>query len=115
VRPLGIMCSVFAPVVIKANVSMILTTVDGYDHDTVVAQVSAAVATNINELGLGNDLPWSLLSSWAYAVPGVKVVSSVLLNGVSGDSASIQTFKYTGDRTTKIAYATVKAGTMTIS
>jgi uncharacterized phage protein gp47/JayE len=115
VRPLGIQCGVFPPVVLTANVSMTLTTADGYDHNTVVAQVAAAIATNINSLGLGNELPWSILSAWAYAIPGVKMVTNVLLNGASGDAASVSPFKLTQDRTTQIAYATVKAGTMTIS
>jgi len=49
---------------------MILTTAQGYTHSVVVAQVAALIATNINSLGLGNPLPWSILSSWAYSVPG---------------------------------------------
>ena len=115
VRPLGIQCAVFPPVVLTANVSMQLTTSQDYDHNTVVAQVAALVATNINSLGLGVTLPWSILSAWAYSVPGVTAVSNVLLNGGSGDSATITPTKSTQDGTSAIAYATIKAGTMTIS
>ncbi len=115
VRPLGVQCAVFPPVVFIANVSMVLTTAAGYDHTTVVAQVAAAVAQNINALGLGNPLPWSQLSAWAYAIPGVTMVQNVLLNGAGGDAASIITYKLSQDRTAQIAYATVKAGTMIIS
>jgi uncharacterized phage protein gp47/JayE len=115
VRPLGVQCAVFPSVVFFANVSMQLTTATGFDHNTVVAQVAAAIAFNINSLGLGNPLPWSILSSWAYAIPGVRTVSNVLLNGVSGDEASISTTKLTQDGTYAINYATIKAGAMTIS
>lgn len=115
VRPLGIQCSVFAPVVITANVGMQITTATGYDHDTVVAQVVATVTNNINALGLGNQLPWSILASWAYSVAGVTAVSAVTLNGGSGDAATISPTMLTQDRTTQIAYATIKSGVMTIS
>ena len=115
VRPLGVQCAVFAPVVITANVSMQLTTAAGYDHNTVVAQVAAAVATNINSLGLGNPLPCSVLASWAYAIPGVTVVSHVLLNGAGGDAASISVTKLSQDRTYQIPYATIKSGILSIS
>lgn len=115
VRPLGVQCAVFSPVVLTANVSMQLTTALGYDHNTVVAQVAALVAFNINALGLGNPLPWSILSSWAYSIPGVTQVSNVLLNGSATDAASISPTKLSQDRTYTIAYATIKAGTITIS
>jgi phage-related baseplate assembly protein len=115
VRPLSIQASVFPPTIITANVSMQLTTAPGYDHGVVVAQVAALVATNINSLGLGNTLPWSQLAAWAYTVPGVTAVAGVLLNGVSGDAASLTPTKLTQDGTLSIAYGTIKAGTMTIS
>jgi phage-related baseplate assembly protein len=115
VRPLGIQCAVFAPVILTANVSMTLTTAFGYDHNTVVAQVAALIATNINSLGLGNELPWSLLASWAYSIPGVTIVSNVTLNGTGGDAASIVPTKKTQDGKNAISYATVKAGAITVS
>src|SRR5690348_13551664 len=115
VRPLGVQCAVFPPTVIYANVSMTITTATGYDHNTVVAEVVAAIQNNINSLGLGNPLPWSILAGWAYAIPGVTMVQNVLLNGVSGDAATLITYKLTQDRTFQIQYATVKAGIMTIA
>ena len=115
VRPLGIQCSVFPPVIFVAGVSMQLTTALGYDHNTVVAQVAALIAVNINSLGLGNPLPWSILSAWAYSVPGVSAVSNVLLNGASGDSASILPSKLTQDGTYTISYGTIKSGAVLIS
>lgn len=115
VRPLGVQCAVFPPTVIYANVAMSITTATGYDHDTVVAQVVATITNNINALGLGNSLPWSILAGWAYSVPGVTMVQNVQLNGVTGDAATIITYKLTNDRTFQIQYATVKSGIMTIS
>jgi uncharacterized phage protein gp47/JayE len=115
VRPLGNQCAVFPPVIIKANVSMIITTATGYTHTVVVAQVAALIATNINSLGLGNSLPWSQLSAWAYSVPGVTAVSGVLLNGISGDAASITTTRPTQDGLATISYATIKSGTVIVS
>lgn len=118
VRPLGIQCAVFAPVLMTANVAMQLTTLPGYVHSVVVAQAAALIATNINSLGLGNALSPTQLSAWAYSVPGVKPgtgVASVLLNGASGDAATINPTKLTQDGKATIAYATIKAGTMTIS
>jgi hypothetical protein len=115
VRPLTVQCSVFPPTVVLANVSMQLTTADGYDHNVVVAQVAASVALNINNLGLGNELPWSILASWAYAIPGVTKVENVFLNGEQGDAATITTFRLTQDLSYRINYITIKAGVMLIS
>ncbi|WP_315792219.1 MULTISPECIES: baseplate J/gp47 family protein [unclassified Bradyrhizobium] len=118
VRPLGMQCAVFNPSIILANVGMQVPTLPGYDHSTVVAQVAAQIATNINSLGLGKKLPWSILASWAYSVPGVDKdtgVSAVTLNGATGDGASINPTRRTQDGYGTIAYATVKAGVMSIS
>lgn len=118
VRPLGTQCAVFAPVILTANVSMQIATLSGYDHNTVVAQVAALITSNINALGLGKALPYSILASWAYAVAGVDPnagVSAVLLNGSQGDAASMSPTRLTQDRTTQIAYATIKAGSVVVS
>jgi uncharacterized phage protein gp47/JayE len=86
VRPLGILCGVFPPTIIFADVSMQIRTADGNDHNnTVVAQVAAAVATNSNSLGLGNSLQWSVIASWAYAVPGVIDAASLYCTQTTGD------------------------------
>lgn len=115
VRPLGIQCAVFPPVVLTATVSLQISTATGYDHNTVVAQVAAAVANNINGLGLGVPLPYSIIPSWAYAIAGVTQVSAVTINGASGDAASISPFKTTQDGLAKIGYATIKAGQVLVS
>lgn len=115
VRPLGVQCAVFPPSTILANVSMQIGTAINYDHNTVVALVAASIALNINQLGLGNNLPWTQLSSWAYDIPGVTTVSNVLLNNVTGDSATISTVKLTQDHLYPISYATVKSGVIVVS
>lgn len=89
VRPLGVQAGCFPPLVSYAVVSMIVQTAAGYDHNTVCGLVAQAIEDNINLLGLGNGLDFAILSSWAYTVPGVTRVTAVLLNGLSGDAASI--------------------------
>jgi hypothetical protein len=89
VRPLGVQAGCFPPLVTYAVVSMIIYTAPGYDHNTVCGLVAQALEDNINGLGLGVGLDFAILSAWAYTVPGVTRVSSVILNGLSGDAASI--------------------------
>lgn len=115
VRPLSIQVGVFSPVVLQANVSMQIQTATGFDHNTVVAQVAAALAFNINSLGLGNSLAWGILYTWAYAIPGVTLVSNVLLNGNTGDSASVSATKLTQDGFFTIGYATIKSNLVAVS
>lgn len=115
VRPLGIQSDVFYPVILWATVAMQITTAPGFDHNTVVSQVSATIATNINSLGLGVDLPYSILAGWAYSVTGVTKVSAVLLNGQFGDAANISTSKLTLDGQQSISYATVKTQSVIVS
>jgi uncharacterized phage protein gp47/JayE len=115
VRPLAIQCAVFAPVVLLANVSMIIGTAPTFDHNTVSAEVAAAVATQINSLGLGVTLQWSQIASWAYAVPGVVSVTAVEINGVFGDGASLVCTQTTQDGTLNYVTATVKANEVIVS
>ncbi len=87
VKPLGAWFGIFAPIITTANVSLNLTTLPGYDHNTVVAQVATLISANIVALGLGAGLPYTQLSAWAYSVAGVSNVSAILLNGGSADIA----------------------------
>lgn len=89
VRPLGTVASVFSTVTVAANVSMTLTTGSGYTHNTVVAQVASAVSAGIAALSQGAGLQYGDLYAWAFSVAGVTGVNAVLLNGLSGDAASI--------------------------
>ena len=115
VRPLGISCGVFPPVIIQANVSMQLSTSANYDHNTVCAQVAALVATNIDSLGLGNALHWSQIAAWAYTVPGVTSVQNVQINGVYGDAASLVCTQTTRDGELSYVTGTVKANSVIVS
>jgi hypothetical protein len=115
VRPLSIQCDVFLPVIIWATVSMQITTAQGFDHNTVLSQVSAAIATNINSLGLGVDLQYTMLMGWAYSVAGVTKVSAVALNNLVGDIATLVTSKPTLDGKFTISYATVKTQSVIVS
>jgi uncharacterized phage protein gp47/JayE len=89
VRPLGTVANVFATIAVSANVSMTLTTAAGYTHANVVAQVAASVGTGLASIGQGAGLQFGDLYYWAFSVPGVTGVNAVLLNGSSGDAASI--------------------------
>lgn len=89
VRPLSIQAGCFPPRITDAVVSMMIQTSPIYDHNTVCGLTAQAIEDNINKLGLGNGLDFAILSSWAYTVPGVVKVSTILLNGLSGDAASI--------------------------
>lgn len=89
VRGLGIQAGTFPPVINYQTASMFIQTAPGYDHNTLAGLVAQTIENNINLLGLGQGLNWNILSSWAYTVTGVTGVSSVLLNGLSGDTASI--------------------------
>lgn len=89
VRPLGVQAGTFPPVIFNAIVSMSVQTMIGFDHNTVVGLVAQTLENNINQQGLGQGLDFNILSSWAYTVSGVSKVTSVLLNGLNGDVASI--------------------------
>lgn len=88
VKPLGVQFIVIGPTLVTANVGMILTTLDGYDHGTVVGQVSQLITANITALGLGNGLPYTQLAAWAYSIPGVANAASITLNGGTSDIAA---------------------------
>jgi uncharacterized phage protein gp47/JayE len=87
VRALGIRFAVFAPVVTTVNVSMTITEATELDHATVVAAVGAALTSFINDLGLGNGLPYNQLAAVAFGVPGVINASAILLDGTTADIA----------------------------
>jgi hypothetical protein len=115
VRPLGTMCGVFPPTVIWAAASMTITTAPNFDHPTVAGVVATTIAQNINSLGLGNSLFWSEIAAWAYDVPGVVSVATVLLNSMSGDAASLSATKLSADGYATISYATIKCSEVIVS
>jgi len=78
----GIMWGVFPPVIIYANIAIMLTSVSGYDHNFVVSVVSTAVTNYVNTLPLGQPLYYNRLSQVIFdATPGVQNISPLSVNG----------------------------------
>jgi uncharacterized phage protein gp47/JayE len=85
-RPLGSSFAVQPPVVVRANISMAITTSSGSAHLAVAAQVANAVTTYVNELPIGTTLAWSRLAQIAYgASSSVTNVTGVQVNGAAAD------------------------------
>lgn len=95
VRPFTVQFGVFKPTLVTANVNMTLTTATGYIHSVVTALVQTALAAYINTLQIGADLPYTILSSIAYGVPGVINVTGITLNSGTSDltATSVQIIK----------------------
>lgn len=85
VRPLGVMCAVYAPNVATATISMSAYVTIGYDKNVVASQIQAAVASGVNGLGLGEGLSYARIVAWAMSVDGVANIQSVFLNGGVAD------------------------------
>lgn len=86
VRAEGSTFSVFAPVLVTANVSMTITTSAGYSHSAIVALVLAAVQGYINGLSIGATLPYTKLATLAYgASAAVTNVTGITINGGTAD------------------------------
>jgi uncharacterized phage protein gp47/JayE len=80
----SISVGVFAPVVLSANIAITIVTAPGYDHNNVIALVTAAITVFVNTLPLGNSLPYSQISSVVWSVQGVTN-ATVALNGTTFD------------------------------
>lgn len=85
VRGESITYGVFPPTLVIANVSMALTTGPSFNHATIVSAVTAALLAQINALPIGAALPYTLLASIAFSVPGVTNVTAIFLNGSTAD------------------------------
>lgn len=96
VKAAGVLVNVLAATRTLANVTMVLTTAQGYDHNTVVAQVAAALQLYINSLKLGSvtnglidvasTLSYGKLYQIAFdASPGVIDVTGYTLNATTND------------------------------
>jgi uncharacterized phage protein gp47/JayE len=102
VRPICSTFAVFAPTILTANVSMLITSASGYNHATVVGNVGLALTAFINALTLGQSLPFTQLASVAYGVAGVANATSITLNSGTTDLVASN-------------QQVIVAGTMTIS
>jgi hypothetical protein len=88
---------------LAVNINMVLTTAAGYSHPAVVAAVANAVSTYVDNIGLENPLPYTMLAYIAYAAsPGITDVTSLTINGATADI-------------TPAMGQTIKVGTLTVS
>ena len=85
VRALTVQFAVFAPIVVTATPTLVITTAAGFTHATVVGLVGTAVQNFINLLPLGTSLPYTQIASIGYGVAGVTNVTGVLLNSATAD------------------------------
>ena len=104
-RPLGIQATSMATVLVSVTASMVLITDPAYVRSSVIAAVYSTLVANLNSLPQGAGLPFYDLAAWAKTVPGCLDVTGVLLNGLSGDAATIA-----GD-----PKKSIKAGTVVVS
>lgn len=85
----GIQFSVFAPVIVTANIAMSIKVASGYSSAIVSAAVQSAISNYINGLGLGSKtLSITMLAKIAYdGSSGVQLVvdDSTTINGVNAD------------------------------
>ena len=85
VRAGGILWGVFPPTVIQPSIAISIATADGYDHNTLVGQVAAAVTNFVNTLPLGTSLAYSkLIVVIMGASPGITTASA-FINGANLD------------------------------
>lgn len=103
-RAAGIRVSVYAATTLTASAVMTITVGPGYVESTVEAQVQAAIASYLNNVGLANPAPYTRLAQVAYDTsPGViEVATGYTLNGTTADL--VPTFAQT-----------IKAGTVTVN
>ena len=93
-RALGIQFTVIGPTLDTVNVNMNVVTLPAFVHLNVAAQVATVITANITALGLGNGLPYSLVSLWAMGVPGVTAVDSFTLNSSTADLGASPQVRY---------------------
>lgn len=89
VRGFTVSFGVFPPVLVTANVTMVITTAPSGNHAAIVSLVTAAIQGYIASLSLGQLLPYTQLATVAYGASSlVTNVSSVTLNSGTSDLAA---------------------------
>lgn len=89
VRGFTLSFGVFPPVVIQADVILVITTDEMADHDDIIMQVRTAILQYIGSLVLGQLLSYTQLVKVAYSASQlVTNVSSLKLNGGIADMAA---------------------------
>jgi hypothetical protein len=81
----GVQFATFAPVVIAAIPTLVITAAPGFVHATVDDEVGIAVQNFMNSLPLGTSLPYTEIAAIAYGVADVTNVRGVLLKGATAD------------------------------
>ena len=87
VRAAGVRMAVLAAQLHTVQVQLVLSVKQGYTRSVVAAQVSAAVAAGINAGGLGGEVDYLTVGSWALAVAGVAKIDGLTINGTNLDIA----------------------------
>jgi uncharacterized phage protein gp47/JayE len=86
VRPVGSVFSVYPPILVTADVSMLITVSSNTMKAPIQALVGNAVSSYINSLPIGSGLPLTKLAQIAYsASPSVINVSALMVNGAATD------------------------------
>ena len=86
VRPVGSTFAVQPPIVVPANLNVLLTVPSGVTKPPVVAMVATALQAYINALPIGAPLPLTKVAQVAYAAhPAVVNVGALLINGGTAD------------------------------
>ncbi len=71
-RELNVDVQVHSPALVNVNLYIRLTTAEGYDFDTVAAQVETAVRSYINHRGIGGDILLADVGDVIYHIKGVS-------------------------------------------
>jgi len=86
VRPVGSTFAVQPPVVVTANLSVLLTVPSGTMKPPVIAAVATALQAYIDAIPIGASLPLTKVAQVAYAAhPAVVNVSALSINGGTAD------------------------------
>lgn len=102
VRAAGVRMSILGATRLTANITMTIVTAPAYNHNTLIAQVVAAVNAYVNAAGLGNTVSYIGVGGIAMSIAGVVDVTNYTLNGVAADLVPA-------------AGQTVKVGTIVVS
>lgn len=102
VRAEGTTFSVVRPTILTANIAMTVEIGAGFSGGSVRAAVSASISSYVNSLTEGAKLPYNILSSLAFSIPGVTNATAITLNGGTADFVS------TGQQL-------IRTGTVTVS
>jgi hypothetical protein len=86
VRPVGSIFAVNGPMVLPANIALMLAIVEGSSSATAIAAVNSAITAFVNGLPVGSSLPYTRLAQLAYdSSPAVINVTGLTLQGGTAD------------------------------